>query len=519
MLIAFSLFSILVACLIAIIFRMRGVRLAYIWLLMFVTTALVLLLILLVDPVNLKPFSIGGFSGPGNDFIAVTFRMTNENRIVGICLFVIVLSFLATETTSPQGNISLSRWIQTLAFSSAAWAALLSANAWTVLISWTILDMLELISQLIFGHIRTDQFLLFYLSKFIGSIVLVLVISRAYQASPQNLLGGPILNFGVWVLLAVFLHARVFIQWKISDDPKLQEKPNLLIQIFLFLPHFFLLSQVPNIGINPLLRITLKTLMFVGASIFAFNWYVKRGSKSGFHHLIASLAFISAFLFLSENQQGLTYFLITLLPMSWIILAEDRPTFLTPLWIVGILMLSGFPFTPQYAAFENLILNNKYVESAVMTLPSTLIMAGLFQSIRKPSGNINRLEKFNQTLYIFGLAFPMVGIILVLWSYRPVFNLVYFWFGTLHIFLFVCFTYIGNRNKDLLSKYSIKGSVVLQLPDFFRRLKVIFKGMIEIIGAGLEYGARLLEEEGGVLWSIVFLSLLLSILASIEGIT
>ncbi len=517
MLIAFSIFSLLVLCFIAAYLRIRGVRLAYIWTLFFLILAFVLLLIVLVDPGNLQPFSTGGFSGPGNEFIAFTFRLTNENRIVGICLFILVLAFLATETASPQGNISLSRWVQVLIFTSAAWAVLLSANAWTVLISWTILDVLDVTSQLIFRRIRTGQFLAYYLSKFAGSFVLVLVISLTNQPSLEKLYGGLLPNIGFWMLLAVFLHSGIFLQAQISEETKQHDNPTQLIRIISFLPHFFFLTQIPEAGVTPLLRIALQILMFIGASITAIRWFVNTRTTNGFHQIIVCLAFISAFLFISENQRGLIFFLLTLLPMSWIILADDRSSLLTPLWIVGALMLVGLPFTPQYAAYEDLILRNKIAESAVMVLPTTLIMSGVFQYLRKPGGDINRLEKFNQTFYIIGLTLPLVGVILGLWTYRPLFNLGDFWFGALHIFLFVGFNYIANHSEYLLPRFKIKGIVLRHFPELSRRLNIILLVIIEIAGAGLSYGARLLEEEGGVLWAMVFLSLLLTILTSVEG--
>jgi len=517
--ISFSIFSILAVCAIAVFLRVRGTRLAYIWLLMFVITALVLILIVLANPSGVQSFSINEFFRAGNEVEAITFRLTNDNRLAGIGVFVLVLAFLATETASPQGDQSLYRWVETLAYSSAAWAALLSDNAWTVLISWTVLDVIDFASKIVYKQIRPGQFSIFYLSKLMGSMALVSVISQAYQRNPQNLLGGQIPNMGLWVFLAVFLHAGIFLNWQSSVSLQKNKKHTQLIQGLVFLSHFFLLTQVANAGIAPLLRMTLQVLMFGGALTMAYSWYAKKVDQLDFHHLIAALAFMGAFLFLSENQQGLTYFLLTLFPVSWIFLADYRSTQFTALWIVGILMLSGFPFTLQYAAFENLILHNRILESALMAIPSALIMAGTFRFLQKPSGDLNRLEKFNQAIYVLGLALPLVGIILALWAYRPAINPIYLWFGAVHIFLFVGFNYIAKRRRDLQLKFLKKSTILSRFPDLRTRAKIITTGIVEIAGAGLAYGARLLEEEGGILWAIVFLSLLLTILASMRGIT
>jgi len=518
MLIAFSIFSILIGCGIVFLLRIRGTRLAYIWLFLFVLIALLLFLIVLVDPANIEPFTVGEFFRTENDVIAITFRMTNSNRIVGIGVFVLVLAFLATETASPQGDQSLKRWIEVLVFCSAIWAALLSDNAWTILISWTILDLINIISELVFKNFQAQQFLNFYLSKFIGSMVLVSVISRAYQANPQNLLGGQIPYMGMWVLLAVFLHAGIFHQLQTSAGPQKQDKYKQLIQGLYFFPHFYLLTQVPNIGTPPLQRMILQVLMFTGALIMAIIWFIRKDDQLDFHQLIIALAFTGAFLFLSENQQGLIYFLITLLPMSWVFLAHERSIQLTPLWIVGMLILSGFPFTLQYALFENLILGNRILSSGLMAIPTTLIMVRVFRFLRKPGGNINRLEKINQAIYLFGLAIPIIGIILVLWTYRPAIDPDNFWFGAVHVFLFFGFNYVADRRKNFQVSVLNKNEGVVRFMEIRQRLVEISKGALELAGAGLTYGARLLEEEGGILWAIVFLSLLLTILASMRGI-
>lgn len=79
------------------------------------------------------------------------------------------------------------------------------------------------------------------------------------------------------------------------------------------------------------------------------------------------------------------------------------------------------------------------------------------------------------------------------------------------------FYWIKERNKlpkrDPSQSQELRSNFAVFSREFSSALRV----GIEAAGKGLSYGARLLEAEGGILWAIVFLSLLFTILASFEG--
>ncbi len=517
MIIAFTIFSLPVVCILGVVLRMRGTRLAYVWFLLFSTTGLVLLALLLLNPITMNAFEIAGYFPSGSSSVDISYRLTEDNKLIGIGVFVLALAFLATETISLKGDQSLYRWIELLIFASIAWVIVLAANAWTVLISWFVLDLMDFASQLITRRYSKGKFIPYFLFKLLGFMALVVVSSRAYQANPQYLLGGQIPNMGLWVLFAVFLHGGVSFQWLNNGNNKQVETHYHLIQLVIFISHYYLLSQVSATSISPILKLFTQLFIAAGVVLIAIRWLFNKTDEFIIDALILIMAFITGSIFIGENQHGIIFMLSSLLPLSWIFLAHKRTRQFIPLWLIGLFALSGFPFSLIFAALENMILQDRYFEIIMHIIPVAIIAIGVFRILRKPIGNFDQLEPLYQMIYIIGLILPLLGMIFILWRNLPRFQLSYLWVGISMLLASSLFYWIKERNKLPKRDPSQSQELRSNFAVFSREFSSAIRVGIEAAGKGLSYGARLLEAEGGILWAIVFLSLLFTILASFEG--
>ena len=517
MVLALTIFSVPVACIAAVILRIRKVRLAYIWLILFTIAVLTLLTLIFSAPVSAEPFTIQKYFKAGNEEIDIIFQLNIENRIAGIGVFVLMMAYLATETASPHGNQSLSEWITTLLFSTCAWVVLLAGNSWTVLIGWTILDMFEIVKNAIYHHISSQHFLSFYFTKFLGSIALVYVISGAYQSNPNNLIGGTIKNMGIWILVSVLLHGGVLPLVSAQENRQKTDIHLRIIEILLFISHCFLLTQVPGTGLSPIMRLVLKVITLSGAIFSAIRSIIDSRGERRFGDLVATFAFLTGYAFISENQVGVLYFLLSSVPICWLYLFGSRSRKHFFIWIIYLFFLTGFPFSIYYAAINSLVMQNQILESIAIGIPLALVNASLFKRMKETDKKSSQMQKINEVFYTLGLILPLGGIILIIIENHVEVSFRSLWYGGMQIGMVVLFLWIKGMGKKKQENRHQNISIPKQFSIKQEKIGDVFSLANSAINNTLHFIAKLFEEDGGILWALVFLSLLLTILRSQGG--
>jgi len=517
MLLAFSITSIILAAIIAVVMRLRGVRLAYIWAFLFFTVIVIWLLLVFLDPVRWQSLRIPGFFSTGTVSIDIVFTLNEQNRIAGIGLFSMLLAYLATETTGPKGNRSFYRWIEVLIHFSISWIILLSDHSWTLLIGWTCIIIVSLINTFLHKHLNERRFIPLYLLKITGVMALGYVVSNTYQINPVNLFERQMPNIGLWIIIAVFLQSEVFLSRNSIITQKYDHKHQIIMHFFLFCVIFFTLTQISVLSVSPFLSIAIRIVSIICATIFAIRWYLGKNEYEHFNDLIRTLALISTYLYFSENQNGFLFFLLMILPFSWLFLYTERDNKINIVVIVMIFFMSGFPFSLLYTSIEELILARRVVYLIFLMVPISFILAGFQKFSFQDRGNFTEIERLNQGVYTIGLLFPLIGCMIVLLTQRPQIVADHFLYGGAQILLFLIILVIGKQKNDLLSNNISLVKKTIQNSPSIRTIHKNYNQLVIFVENGLQFVAMIFEEKGGILWSIVFLSLLLSIITSEVG--
>ncbi len=519
MTLAVSIFSVVFVCITAVILRVRGTRLAYIWLMLFSVSFIIWTFLILSVPTGLQPFTIKDFYNPGPERIDIVYQLTEQSRLAGIGTFSLLLAYLATETAHQNGNQSLFHWIEFLINSVAVWLVLLSGNVWTVLISWTILDMIGLILMLIYRHMKSSEFIPHYTYKFIGSMILVFIFSVTYQSNQENIFGSQFSNLGIWVLASVFLYAGFLFKWRISNLPQKISKHLLLQRFLIYIANFYLLTQVTDGFMSPILQLFMQIALFFIAFYSAFRWYSGKNEFSQVSHLFSAIAALTGYIFLFDDPFSSIFLLMFALPLSWIFLYTERDKRLNWLVLLPIFLFSGIPFSLSFSGFENLIGENHAFEIGVLVIPVSFLIAGITKFSKLPNREFEKIERPNQTVYIIGLLFPVISAGFLIYSSNLKMTISNLWFGVLQMVTFLTVNFFskrlpGQKLKKLDGKFNVSWIMNVKL-----LISNVIIRIIALAGDALHFAARLFEEQGGVMWAIVFLSLLLTVIAFEGGLS
>lgn len=518
MLIAITIFALPLSALVALFLRFKGIRLAYIWLFLFVSVFATFAIVTLAVPENITPFLLPNFFLRGNDSISIVFRLSEKNKLIGLGLFTAMLVYLATDSALPRGNQSLFHWVEVLINGAASWLAMLAGNAWTLLIAWTVVDMVSLIHDFVFRRRPVNKFLPFYLTKFFGSMILVYLISRTYLSQPQSILGDAIPNLGAWLFIAIFLHAGLMFDPSKSHSTS-EEKLVAFLKYSGLLSNLFLLTQISFAGISPILELILKIGFSLAAIFSAWKWNIGKNSQSNLSYFFTSIAFIAGFMFVTSNQLGLQFFLLSIINLIWLFFYTERSKGLLVIAFLNLISLSGLLYTINYAAYHYFLHGNQIINAITFAITTALILAGIIHFLQMPGGKFDSLDNINQAVYSAGLLFPIGVVLFVSVNTFKNLNPIYAWPGILQIALSIGLFILFRKYKKDEVQSTGKPGLGKRSHDALSTLERTFSASFRLLGTGLQFAARLFEAEGGILWSIVFLSLLISIISALGGIS
>ena len=228
MVITSIIFLLLTASAVSLFLRHKGVRLAYLWMVFVFTTSIVWLLLFIIQPDEISPLVVRNWIKIGSTPVDLTLEINSINWPISVSYFTILLSYLLTSIVRLRGKKSLYAWVEMTVLVISGWLVLLARDYWSILITWTLIDFVELIFHLRYKMLDPERFYFHFLVKFIGSMLLVLGISMSFQVNPQSLFGNNIEGVGTVILFAAILHSGVFSNTQ-KKSPKINYSQNSLI--------------------------------------------------------------------------------------------------------------------------------------------------------------------------------------------------------------------------------------------------------------------------------------------------
>lgn len=504
----------------SIYLRYRGVRLAYIWLILIISISLVWVALLIIQPDKISPLIIENWININASPINLLFQINNINWPISISYFSFLLAYLLSSIAHLKGINSLYDWVEIVVLIVSGWVFLLAGDYWSILIGWTLIDFVELIFHFRHKAFNSDSFYSHFLIKFFGSLLLIYGISRSYQVNPISLFEKDVEGIGLIVPLAAILHSGILSNIANKPDGKVfPNKPIIFLQIISFISSFFLLSFAPHPNLSILTNLLIKLLLFGLATREMYKWAAIKDGLPGIRRILFAFGAVISLMFLSGAGEVIGVWLIVLLvPIGWLYLYTDRDSKTLIFLFLTLFFISGFPFSLTYEGYYQLILQGKWIDMFFVTVPMAIVISGCINHGSKKSGNFDDLEPWYQVFYLIGLFLPLISMsAIVLRSSLISFN--GWWIGLL-IMSFSIFLYFFrfNSEEDPIDPSKTKQRDFGLGTRIISGLQLLNNRTFIILENLLSFFSRLFEGNGGILWSVVFLALFLTILKFQGGI-
>lgn len=433
--------------------------------------------------------------------------------MVGLLLVTLTVDYLLTSDAAGE-KIG---WV--LGFLWVGLLGVFSANALTLLLSWTLIDFLR------FGFLsfyrkpgfQHDRFVLSFAFRLMGPALLV-------GASFLTESGAPPLSFEDfsprvgWVLLAAAVVRYAFSLSDLSqfEDRKTIRHLALLADGMSAVISFLLLSRVAAVGLPAGVLPFLRVLLGVLLPLFGLWWILAENPLSGrASWMLGGLSFVILSVSMGEVDSSLIWGMTMILSGHLLFLGPVNMPLRPLLAALLIFGLAGWPFTPLW---EGMVV---FSEGGWGILWGLCHAFFLFGGVRFALWDGNTRESSANSIKtpeVLGLALVPITQFLVSVFIGLIPDSMGFWDGGWRFLLpstaflpVLLMQRVNLHRPDWISRVQKRVRVI---PD--QASKVILD--MGKMATGLVMGTiRLLEGRGGLIWALLGVFFLLSLLASMGG--
>jgi hypothetical protein len=428
------------------------------------------------------------------------------------------------QTSNPQ------TWAANLAFISLGLIANLAATPLSLIVSWTILDLVEL--AFVLGSIsdwrNRREAVTAFTARLLGtSLMLAAMIAARSFGQPMTfenmqsgqallVLGAVVFRLGIVPLNLGYVHQLPY-QHGLMTTLRMVGVVTALV----------VLARIPVNLLPDTITPFVVTLLAISTLYGALVWCVAKDEINGRPYWFLTFGGLA----ILSTQQGygqtsIVWGLSMVISGGALFLFSTRSRKLLFLPILGLVGFSGLPFTPTSTGWQ--AFSNSGLWMGFLILILTLLMMGYLRHALRPGEPIGELEGWGQALYSFGLFVLLVSGWITGFVGQPT-QLVLgnWWAPSILIFLVIAGSLLVWRGGVALQsgRERTRWLVVvvirvgewlgdfLQFGWLFKFFDTLFNGLQRLVFLITD----LLEGQGGVLWALLLLALLLTILGAGGG--
>jgi hypothetical protein len=408
-------------------------------------------------------------------------------------------------------------WAGDLGITSLGLFAVLAQNPMTLLIGWALVDVVELailLRQIKRAETR-QRVLYFFATSVLGSMfVLGAIISAGNQGLDLSFSTIPS-QAQLFLVLAAGLRMGVFpLQVAFLKEVHHLRGQGTLLRLIPPATSMPLLVYAAFTPVSPAWRYPLLGLSVLAALYGGIGWARAQNELQGRIYWIISLAgmaFIGTMQFRPEAAQ--TWGLAMLYGGAALFLASVRTRWMVSLGIFSLLTISALPFMPTYSGLTLFEPFNIFV--IFIPMAHAALLLGYLRHASRQSAPLKGVERWVHVIYPMGLILLPVTFLFssmfspdILGSISPP-----LWP------LISTFVVAAAAAVFIWKKIKIPEQILNPMDKVFS-LKWLYP-LLGWLYRGVGWAARevtlLIEGEGGVLWALVLLVLLVSILAQITS--
>ncbi len=413
-------------------------------------------------------------------------------------------------------NIPMS-WAGTFALTALGILAVTAENPLTLLLAWSAIDLFELIAMVrsTEGDERIEGVIIAFAVRVIGTGLVI-------WADMVSIAGGSPLDFhsisprsGIYLLVAVALRLGVLpLHLPFRKEDVVRRGFGTTLRLISAAASLSLLAHIPAASMEFPLTPYLLILAAIAGVYGGWMWLRSSDEILGRPFWILGMASLSIAECLLGNPVGSVGWGVALILCGGVLfLFSARRRSILWLPMLGLWVLSSLPFSLTASSR-----NMGYAISGLFLIPflpaQALLMAGYLRHIIHPGEtSLESQEKWVKIIYPAGLLILIAAAFLLgIWGWPGARSVGSWWLASITVLLAAGFTILERRFLFRMPSASISNqwTRMFRLEWVYSILKELYKflGRIENALTGA------FEGEGGLLWTFLFLILILSLLSS-----
>jgi hypothetical protein len=439
----------------------------------------------------------------------ILFRADGLSWPIALSMAVLVLSVLLTAVARTAITNSYT-WAGTLALGGFGLLAVTAYNPFTLLLIWTALDLTELITQLqsVEGPANNEKVVISFSTRVLGSFLLlwanIVAIAQGSAFDFQFIAPAS----GLYLVVAAGLRLGVLpLHLPYSSESIVRRGFGTTLRLVSAASSLTLLAHVPVGSLSSALTPYLTALAIVAALYGTWMWFRAPDELTGRPYWVIGLASFSVISALMGNPLGaVAWGCALVLVGGGLFLSSVQNVWLNRILLAAAWSLSSLPFSLTASAW----LGNLGFFIPFAIVAQAFLVAGFIRHALRPSGrdSLESQENWTNKVYPAGIILPVaIQFLLGLIG----------WDGARQIGAWLQAVIVSILTVGLVwatPRFRILNPVRTNLSatesrSIYSGLWTVYRGLGRIV----QSITVALEGEGGIMWTMLFMILFISLMA------
>lgn len=410
-------------------------------------------------------------------------------------------------------------WAGTLTLSGIGILAVLAENPLTLVITWTAIDLAELITLL--GSVRgkklRERVVIAFAARLMGSgFLLWAELISVAEGSPLNFIAAP-KNAGIYMLIAAGLRLGILpMHMPFRTESALRRGYGTMLRLTSAASSLILLARIPYSSLQSPLIPYILGFVSIAALYSSWMWFQATKTLDARPYWLLGMASLSLAATLRANPiGGVAWGLALILGGGVLFLSSIRNKWLNRLLIFSLIAMSALPMTLTATGWESNV-SQPWGFWLILLPAHALLLAGFYRHAqRADKTNFKRQNKYTRLIYPLGIAIMLFSIILLgFWGWGGAASIGTWLFGLGIILLTALLIWLRPRIRSLnpLQAHWLKPETERSRNLFYNSFWAFYQFFRNLS----KQITNILESDGGILWALLFMILFASLLA--EGI-
>jgi hypothetical protein len=461
------------------------------------------------------------------------FRLDYSSWPYVFALSVLALAFFLTDSARLETEARPYNWAAGMSISALALLAVMSGSPLTLVITWTAVDLVEflMVMSTPAGRRMGQQTVTVFTIR-VGSTLMVLlaVLFARSRGIPFDLAPIPA-GLSIFMLLAVGLRLGVLpLNLPYTREVYAWRGLGHVLRMIGPASGLVVLGRMPAQAVPDEWRPVLLSLSALAAIYGGMMWLTADNELNGRPYWSISFAALAIASVINGNPQASIAWGTTLILSGSVLFfysaRRARNLVIPVLAAVGI---TGLPFFPTAAGWLGVTGQPPRFLNVIFLLSVILLILGFLRHILRPREELYRMERWIHTVYPAGLLALILanwGIGLFGWPGSRVVGA--WWISASAALLTGVLVFLAVFFRQRFSADAIDSRWVgvfarqagAALSDIFRLnwLYRFFAWVYQVVLSVIQLLTAILEGDGGILWSLVLLALLISLILTGGGV-